>query len=278
MTLRSLLFVPGDRPDRMEKAVGLGADALILDLEDAVAPANKAAARAMVLERLKAPRDHGVTMIVRINPVDSGLAAEDIAVIMPGRPDIIMLPKAEGAAAIAALDALHPALPPIIPLAAETPGGLFDLGTMRHCAGRLAGLTWGAEDMAAGVGATANRDAAGLFLPPYQLARSLALFAAHAAGVAAIDTVFPDIQDRDGLIAYAAAAARDGFSGMMAIHPAQVAIINAAFTPTDDQVAHARAIVDAFAANPGVGVLKIGGKMIDAPHVRQAERLLARLR
>lgn len=278
MTLRSLLFVPGDRPDRMEKAVGLGADALILDLEDAVAPANKAAARTMVLERLKAPRDHGVTMIVRINPVDSGLAAEDIAAIMPGRPDIIMLPKAEGAAAIAALDALHPALPPIIPLAAETPGGLFDLGTMRQCAGRLAGLTWGAEDMAAGVGATANRDAAGLFLPPYQLARSLALFAAHAAGVAAIDTVYPDIQDRDGLTAYAAAAARDGFSGMMAIHPAQVAIINAAFTPTDDQVAHARAIVDAFAANSGAGVLKIGGKMIDAPHVKQAERLLARLR
>lgn len=278
MTLRSLLFVPGDRPDRMEKAVGLGADALILDLEDAVAPANKAAARTMVLERLKAPRDHGVTMIVRINPIDSGLAADDIAAIMPGRPDIIMLPKAEGAAAIAALDALHPALPPIIPLAAETPGGLFDLGTMRQCAGRLAGLTWGAEDMAAGVGATANRDAGGLFLPPYQLARSLALFAAHAAGVAAIDTVYPDIQDRDGLIAYAAAAARDGFSGMMAIHPAQVAIINAAFTPTDDQVAHARAIVDAFAANPGAGVLKIGGKMIDAPHVKQAERLLSRLR
>ena len=278
MTLRSLLFVPGDRPDRMEKAVGLGADALILDLEDAVAPANKAAARAMVLERLKAPRNHGVTMIVRINPIDSGLAADDIAAIMPGRPDIIMLPKAEGAAAIAALDALRPALPPIIPLAAETPGGLFDLGTMRKCAGRLAGLTWGAEDMAAGVGATANRDAAGLFLPPYQLARSLALFAAHAAGVAAIDTVFPDIQDRDGLIAYAAAAARDGFSGMMAIHPAQVAIINAAFTPTDDQVAHARAIVDAFAANPGAGVLKIGGKMIDAPHVKQAKRLLARRR
>ncbi|MBB3982610.1 citrate lyase subunit beta/citryl-CoA lyase [Sphingobium fontiphilum] len=278
MTLRSLLFVPGDRPDRMEKAMGLGADALILDLEDAVAPANKATARAMVLDRLKAPRDHGVTIIVRINPVDSGLAAHDLAAIMPGRPDMIMLPKAEGAAAIAALDAMHPGLPPIIPLAAETPGGLFDLGTMRQCAGRLAGLTWGAEDMAAGVGATANRDAAGLFLPPYQLARSLTLFAAHAAGVAAIDTVYPDIQDMDGLTAYAAAAARDGFSGMMAIHPAQVAVINAAFTPTGDQVAHARAIIDAFAANPGAGVLKIGGKMIDAPHVRQAERLLARLR
>lgn len=278
MTLRSLLFVPGDRPDRMEKATGLGADALILDLEDAVAPANKAAARTMVLERLNAPRDHGVTIIVRINPVDSGLAAHDLAAIMPGRPDMIMLPKAEGAAAIAALDAMHPGLPPIIPLAAETPGGLFDLGTMRQCAERLAGLTWGAEDMAAGVGATANRDAAGLFLPPYQLARSLTLFAAHAAGVAAIDTVYPDIQDMDGLTAYAAAAARDGFSGMMAIHPAQVAVINAAFTPTGEQVAHARAIIDAFAANPGAGVLKIGGKMIDAPHVRQAERLLARLR
>lgn len=278
MTLRSLLFVPGDRPDRMEKAIGLGADALILDLEDAIALAGKAMARTMVANRLSAARDHGVTLIVRINPLDSGFAADDLDAILPCHPDAIMLPKAEGAASIDALYTMYPVLPPIIPLAAETPAALFELGSFGRCAHRLCGLTWGAEDMAAGVGATANRDATGAFLAPYQITRSLTLFAAHAAGVPAIDTVYPDIHDKTGLATYAAAAARDGFSGMMAIHPGQIAIINAAFTPNDEQIAHARAIVDAFAAQPGAGVLQINGKMIDTPHLKQAERLLTRLR
>lgn len=275
--MRSLLFVPGDRADRMEKAIGLGADALILDLEDAVAPAAKAAARQLVAARLGAPRDHGVTLIVRINPLDSGLTQEDLAAILPCRPDAIMLPKTEGRASIAALTAMAQNLPPIIPIAVETTAALFELGSLRHCANALGGLTWGAEDLATGLGATTNRDEAGLFLPPYQLARCFTLYAAQAAGIAAIDTVYPNIGDLDGLRAYASAAARDGFSGMMAIHPAQVPVINAAFTPGAEQIAHARAIVEAFAANPGVGVLRIDGRMIDAPHVKQAERLLARL-
>lgn len=278
MILRSLLFVPGDRPDRMAKALNLGADALIFDLEDAVAPASKAEARQMVADRLGAERGHGVTLVVRINPLDSGFAEDDLKAVLPHRPDAIMLPKAEGAAAIEALVAMDRAMPPIIMLAAETPGGVFELGSLRRCADRLAGITWGAEDMAAAVGASANRDAQGLFLPPYQMARSLTMFAAAAAGVPAIDTVYPDFRDTEGLAAYAQAAARDGFSGMMAIHPSQVPIINDAFTPGEEQVAHARAILDAFRANPGAGVLQIGGKMIDAPHVRQAERLLARIR
>jgi citrate lyase subunit beta/citryl-CoA lyase len=261
----------------MEKALGLGADALILDLEDAVAPEKKNSARDMIAERLAATRDHNVQLVVRINPLDSGLAPDDLAAILPHRPDAIMLPKAEGAASIETLVAMAPDLPPIIPLAAETPAGLLDLGSMRQCAKHLAGLTWGAEDMAASLGATANRDADGAFLAPYQLARSMTLVAAHAADVPAIDTVYPDIRDSEGLTRYATAAARDGFSGMMAIHPEQVPIINAAFTPSDAQIAHARAIVEAFAANPGAGVLRIDGRMVDAPHVRQAQRLLARL-
>ncbi|MGE4411340.1 MAG: CoA ester lyase [Sphingobium sp.] len=278
MIPRSLLFVPGDRPDRMEKALGLGADALIFDLEDAVAPTSKAAARHMVAERLAATRDHGVMLIVRINPLDSGFADDDLKIILPVRPDAIMLPKAEGAASIAALTTMDKDMPPILPLAAETPGGLFELGSLRHCADRLAGVTWGAEDMAAALGASANRDEQGLFLPPYQMARTLTLFAAAAAGVPAIDTVYPDFRDTEGLAAYARAAARDGFSGMMAIHPAQVAIINTAFSPDADQIAHAHAVLEAFRANPGAGVLQIDGKMIDAPHVKQAERLLTRVR
>lgn len=272
--LRSLLFVPGDRPERFDKAVAAGADAIILDLEDSVTIERKPAARDAIATWLARPRS--VAALVRINPLDSEHLADDLAAILPARPDGLVLPKAEGAASIDALAALVAApLPPLLPIATETPAAIFELGSYRHVAGRLLGLTWGAEDLPAAIGATASRDEAGLYLPPYEMARALTLFGAHAAGVAAIETVFPKIDDPDALSAYVARARRDGFTGMMAIHPAQVATINEGFTPSPDEVARARAIVEAFAAAPGAGALKFDGRMIDRPHLVQARRVLA---
>ena len=276
MRLRSLLFVPGDRPDRMAKALGLGADALILDLEDAVAPDAKPQAREEIARFLDGPRDHGVHLFVRINPIDGPLAAEDLAAILPARPDGIVLPKAEGLASLDALAARGVAHIPILPIATETPAAMFRLGEYAGSPLPLAGLTWGAEDLPAAIGATTAREADGSYTAPYQLARSLTLFGAHAAGTAAIETVYPDFRDLEGLAAYAARAQRDGFTGMMAIHPAQVPVINAAFTPSAQDVARAQAIVDLFAAHPGAGALQLDGKMVDAPHLKAARALLAR--
>ncbi|MES3153499.1 HpcH/HpaI aldolase/citrate lyase family protein [Sphingomonas faeni] len=273
MRLRSLLFVPGDRPERMVKALGLGADALILDLEDSVAPAAKAAAREHVATFLDQPRT--VPLFVRINPLDSGLADDDLAAVLPGKPDGIMLPKAEGGASLAALDAKLGGNVAILPIATETPAAMFALGTYGGVTDRLVGLTWGAEDLPAAIGAATSREADGSYTTPYQLARSLTLFGAHAAGVAAIETVYPDFRDLDGLAAYAARGRRDGFTGMMAIHPSQVAVINAAFTPSAEERAKAQAIVDLFAANPGAGALQLEGRMVDAPHLKAAKALLA---
>ncbi|MCM8730453.1 HpcH/HpaI aldolase/citrate lyase family protein [Hephaestia sp. GCM10023244] len=270
--LRSLLFVPGDRPERMEKALGLGADALILDLEDAVAPDAKPAARAAVAALLA--RKRTMTLFVRINPLDSDFVADDLAAILGGAPDGIVLPKAEGASSLKALDAWLPENMLILPIATETPAAIFSTGTYGGITDRLAGLTWGAEDLPAAIGAITAREADGRYTPPYELARSLTLFGAHAAGVPAIETVYPDFRDLDGLAAYAARGRRDGFTGMMAIHPAQVPVINAAFTPGDDEIAHARRIVDLFAAHPGAGALSLDGRMVDAPHLKAARRLL----
>jgi citrate lyase subunit beta/citryl-CoA lyase len=271
--LRSLLFVPGDRPERMVKALGLGADALILDLEDSVAPGAKAAARAQVAAFLAEPRT--MPLFVRINPLDSGLADDDLAAVLPGKPDGIMLPKAEGGASLAALDARLNGDIAILPIATETPAAMFALGTYGGVTDRLVGLTWGAEDLPAAIGAATSREADGSYTAPYQLARSLTLFGAHAAGVAAIETVYPDFRDLDGLAAYAARGRRDGFTGMMAIHPSQVAVINAAFTPSIEERAKAQAIVDLFAAHPGAGALQLDGRMVDAPHLKAAKALLA---
>ncbi len=273
MRLRSLLFVPGDRPERMIKALGLGADALILDLEDSVAPGAKAAARAHVTAFLAEPRT--VPLFVRINPLDSGLADDDLAGVLPGKPDGIMLPKAEGAASLAALDAKLSGDIAILPIATETPAAIFTLGSYGGVTDRLVGLTWGAEDLPAAIGAATSREADGSYTAPYQLARSLTLFGAHAAGVSAIETVYPDFRDLDGLAAYAARGRRDGFTGMMAIHPSQLPVINAAFTPSAEERAKAQAIVDLFAANPGAGALQMDGKMVDAPHLKAAKALLA---
>ena len=280
MRLRSLLFVPGDRPERFAKAAASGADAIILDLEDSVSPANKEAARTAIADYLAGTRE--VITLVRVNPLDGHMTAADVAAIIGGRPDAIMLPKAEGAPSIQQLDTIlrsesapDASLPPILPIATETPAAIFTLGSYREVRDRLIGLTWGAEDLPAAIGATTSRNADGSYTQPYEVARALALFAAHGADASAIDTVFPAIKDESGLAAYAARARRDGFTGMMAIHPSQVESINAAFTPSDDEVQSAQAIVDAFAANPGVGVLQIDGKMVDAPHFKQAQHILS---
>jgi citrate lyase subunit beta / citryl-CoA lyase len=274
MRLRSLLFVPTDRPERFAKAAASGADALILDLEDSVAPEKKDAGRAAITEWLAGER--AVPSFVRVNPLGSGLIEDDLAAILPGRPDGLVLPKAEGAASVEALLRLMAGVTlPILPIATETPAAIFQLGSYAAVAGHLAGLTWGAEDLPAAIGASASREADGTYTAPYEMVRSLTLFGAHAAGTAAIETVFPRIDAPDALAAYVARARRDGFTGMMAIHPAQVETINRGFTPSADEIAHALAIVEAFAAHPGVGALKIAGKMVDRPHLVQARRILA---
>ena len=271
MRLRSLLFVPGDRPERFAKAVASGADALILDLEDSVVPARKTAARAAVTAYLSEART--LPLFVRVNPLGSSLIADDLAALVEARPDGLVLPKSESAADIARLHARLPL--PILPVATETPAAVFGLGSYAPAAAQLAGITWGAEDLPAAIGAVTAREADGSYTPPYQLARSLTLFAAHAAGVPAIETVYPDFRDLDGLAAYAARGRRDGFTGMLAIHPTQVPVINAAFSPSEAALAHARAVVAAFAANPDAGALQLDGRMIDAPHLKAAQRLLA---
>lgn len=276
MRLRSLLFVPGDRPERFAKAAATGADAIILDLEDSVAPERKGAAREAVAGFLDLPRawEERPLLFIRINPLGAAQGGADLDLLDQVRPDAIILPKAEGIASVEALFNDVYDCPPILPIATETPAALFELGTFRACASRLAALTWGAEDLPAAIGATTAREADGSYTPPYQLARSLTLFAAHAAGVPAIETVYPDFRDLTGLAAYAARGRRDGFTGMMAIHPSQVPVINAAFTPSPEELAHARRVVALFAANPGAGALQLDGRMVDAPHLRSAERLL----
>ena len=278
MRLRSLLFVPGDQPERMKKALGAGADALILDCEDAVTPDRKREARANVAKFLsRGPR--AVTLFVRINPLGSGIADDDLAAIMPHKPDGIVLPKAEGGRSLIDLDqrlkALSDTHAVILPIATETPAAIFALGGYGDVTPRLCGLTWGAEDLPAAIGAATSREEDGRYTPPYETARSLLLFGAHAAGVPAIETVYPNFRDLDGLKTYAARGRRDGFSGMMAIHPAQVAVINSAFMPSKAEIEWARRIVELFDRNPGIGVLSLDGKMVDAPHLKQAKRLLA---
>lgn len=273
---RSLLFVPGDRPERFAKAAASGADAVILDLEDAVVPGRKSEARAAAAAWLREPRPCPV--LVRVNPLGSEYVSVDLDAVLPARPDGIVLPKAEGAASIRKLlDLCGGACPPILPIATETPAAVFELGSYREAAARLCGLSWGAEDLPAAIGAMTSREADGSYTPPFEMVRGLALFAAHAAGVAAIDTVYPDFGDLEGLEAYAARAARDGFTGMLAIHPAQVPAINATFTPSAEQIAHAEAVVAAFAADTGTGAVVLEGRMIDAPHLKQAQALLQRV-
>ena len=275
MKLRSLLFVPGDRPDRFARAATSGADALILDLEDSVSFENKPAARDAVAQWLAASRD--VPSFVRINALDSGEIAADLDAVMAGRPDGLVLPKAEGASSVHRLIELAGVdCPPILPIATETAAAVFALGSYAAAADKLCGLTWGAEDLPAAIGAASSRNPDDSYTAPYEVIRSLALFGAHAAGVAAIETVYPNIADTDGLAAYVARGRRDGFTGMMAIHPSQVPAINEGFSPSVAEIEHARAVIALFDGHPGAGALKLDGKMIDRPHLKQAQMLLLR--
>lgn len=277
---RSYLFVPADSERKLEKSVDAGADALILDLEDSVTPDNKPAARELcrefLVERCKA--------WVRINPLSGEAAAADLEAVMPAAPIGVVLPKAAGAADVARLadlldgleqaNGLEQGSTAILPICTETPQAIFALGEYAGASQRLAALTWGAEDLSAAIGASTARAEAGGWLPPYELARALCLFAAHAAEVPAVDTVYTDFRDEDGLATYAAAARRDGFSGMLAIHPAQVDTINRAFVPSAAEIDRAKRIVELFAANPDAGALGMDGEMVDRPHLVQAQRIL----
>jgi len=277
---RSYLFVPADSERKMKKAASVGADALILDLEDSVAADARPAARELARDYL-AGKDN---LWVRINPIDTEDAAADLDGVMPSAPAGIVLPKPRGADDLlrlaAMLDKYEKELgievgkTGILAICTERPEALFTLGSYIGASSRLAAMSWGAEDLSTAVGASANRDDDGNWLPPYELARSLCLFAATAVEIPAIDTVYTDFRDIDGLAEYAANARRDGFSGMLAIHPAQVDVINRAFVPTAAELDRAEKIVALFDGNPGAGVLGMDGEMIDRPHLVQAKRIL----
>ncbi len=270
---RSWLFVPADSDKKIAKALETEADAIIFDLEDSVAPARKAAGRAMLKDLPE--RSGGPAWWVRINPLGSEYHKDDLEML--GRGDIhgIVLPKAETGADIVQL-AHRTGNIPIHAIVTETPASLFGLLSYRNPGSPLAAMSWGAEDLSAALGAASKYDAGGQLAFTYQLARSLCLAGAVAAGVQPVDGVFADFRDDEGLRAETEAAARDGFTGKLAIHPAQVAVINAAFTPTADDVRQAGDIVAAFDAQPDAGVLSVGGKMVDLPHLTQAKRILER--
>lgn len=285
MRLRSLLFVPGDSEKKFAKARTIGADVLILDLEDSVAPSMKEAARAQVAALLddQAPRDW--SFFVRVNPFDTGLTFDDLAAVVKPGLDGLLIPKANGAADIerigTELDRLEAKAGMIVGtvkiavVATETPLAMFNLGSYTPPHLRLVALTWGAEDLAAAIGATGNKDEDGHWTDPYRLARSLCLYASASAGVAPVDTLYADFRNPEGLEADCRRARRDGFTGRIAIHPDQVAIINRCFSPSDEEIAEAQKIVDAFAASPDAGTLGIDGKMYDIPHLKAARRTLA---
>ncbi len=285
MRLRSLLFVPGDSERKFSKAKTSGADALILDLEDSVAPTQKHAARKIVEKLLDDPSPREWSFFVRVNALDTGLALDDLAgVVRPGL-DGLLIPKANGADDIARfgdyLDALETkaGMPlgavKMAVVATETAKAMFALGSYAPAHPRLAALTWGAEDLSAALGATDNKEPDGAWTFPYQVARSQCLFAATAAEVAPIDTIHADFRDLEGLERDCRRSRRDGFLGRMAIHPDQVGTINRCYAPSEAEIAHARRIVEAFAANPNAGTIGVDGKMIDIPHLKAAQKTLA---
>lgn len=287
--MRSFLFVPADSEKKLSKALGTAADALILDLEDSVVADRKPQARTIAHGFLsdQAAKPKRPYLIVRVNARDSGLTEADLDAVMPARPDAIMLPKAEGGVDVSYLDVQlarreraygtpigHTK---ILAVATETAKAIFQLGTYAGASARLSGLTWGAEDLAADIGAESKHDADGRYIEPFRLARSLCLFGAVAAGAQPIDSVYPPFQDQEGLRRESEEARRDGFTGKMAIHPGQVDIINDVFTPSAAAIAEARAVIAAFAANPTAGAVSLNGRMLDMPHLKLAQRLLARV-
>jgi len=277
MILRSLLFVPADSEKKLAKSKSSPADALILDLEDAVAAANRPKARAMAVEFLK--EKHPQSIWVRVNPVGSEDYRKDLEAIAPAAPSGLVIPKPNSPATLQIVDRELSRFDSkgeikLLPVATETPVSVFTLGDYaRMEIPRLAALTWGAEDLSAALGAAGNRDETGEFYFTYKMVRSLCLIAAKAAGVDAIETLHADFRDAAGLERAARAAAREGFSGMLAIHPDQVEIVNAAFTPSKADAEHAKRVVAAFAH--GAGVASLDGKMLDQPHLKQAEHILA---
>jgi citrate lyase subunit beta/citryl-CoA lyase len=287
--MRSLLFVPADGGSKLEKAMASGADAVILDLEDSIAPERKVHARMAALEFLRAAKSKTPRprLLVRVNGLDTGMTDADLETVVPGKPDAILFPKAEGGATVTHLDAklavreaiagLPDGTIKILAQTVESAAGLFSAGTYHNSSARLIGMTWGPEDLSAELGAEANREADGTLTEPYRLARSFCLFGAAAAKVPAIETIHVDFRNAEILRRDTELARRDGFSGRLAIHPAQVAVINEVFTPSAEQIAKAMAVVAAFAAQPGAGTVGIDGKMFDRPHLLRAQALLARI-
>ena len=285
MRLRSLLFVPGDSERKFVKAQTVGADALILDLEDSVAPPNKAEARKRVAAMLDDSAPRTWSFFVRINALDTGFTLDDLAAVVKPGLDGLLIPKADGAQDIARfghyLDALETkaGMPvgavKVAVVATETAKAMFALGSYAPAHPRLVALTWGAEDLAAALGATDNKEPGGAWTFPYQIARVQCLFGASAADVLPIDTIHADFRDGQGFERDCRRSRRDGFLGRLAIHPDQVAIINRCYAPSESEIAHARRIVEAFAANPGAGALGVDGKMVDIPHLKAARKTLA---
>ena len=284
--MRSWLFAPGDSERKMAKAAASDADLVLFDLEDAVATQSKPLARRMVHDFLAANEAGRQRLWVRINPLDGPHTLDDLVAIMPARPGGIMLPKVYGRQDVDLLDHYLTAFEaaqgvergstPVIVLVTETAEAMFHTGDYKG-APRVVGLTWGAEDLADSIGASSNRNPDGSYSFTYELARSLTVLGAATAGVAAIETIQSDFRDLDGLKARAEKVRRDGFSGMLAIHPAQVDVINAAFTPSVDEIAEAQEIVAVFAANPGAGTIGWKGGMLDRPHLSRAQALLAQV-
>jgi len=287
--MRSLLFVPADSEKKLAKGLASGADALIVDLEDSVSLASKEAARRMAAEFIASvkggPKD-GPALYVRVNDLASGMTDDDLAAVVRAGPDGIMLPKSGSGADVARLDVrlrvheaeagLEDGVTRIIPIVTETPAAVLTAASYAGTSARLAGLTWGAEDLSAEIGAGATRDEDGRYTDVFRFARLSTILAACAAEVVPIDTVFPNFRDEAAFLRDTREGERDGFTGRMAIHPAQVPLINDVFTPTAEATAEARAVVDAFAAAGNPGVVAIDGKMYDRPHLKRAERLLAR--
>jgi len=288
--MRSLLFVPADGGLKLDKAFGSGADAVILDLEDSVTPERKDAARKAALDFLKnvQGKKDRPRLLVRVNGLDTGMTDADLEAVVPGKPDAVMFPKAEGGATVTHLDAKLTAREALAGLAegsikilaqtVETALGVFTAGSYRDSSARLIGMTWGPEDLSAEIGAQANRDPSGQLTEPYRIARAACLLGATAARVPAYETIHVDFRNLEALRRDTEEARRDGFAGRLAIHPAQVAVINEVFTPNAGEIAKAKAIVAAFAAKPGAGTVGIDGKMYDRPHLARAEWLLQSLK
>jgi citrate lyase subunit beta/citryl-CoA lyase len=284
--MRSMLFVPADSEKKLAKSLGSAADVLILDLEDSVAAERRPVAREMACAFIGDARKAGFAgkLYVRINPLDGRDWEADLAGVMPAAPDGIIHPKPESgddvhrlSIALGHAETHHghkSGTTRILPIVTETPISVLKLATYVGASSRLVGMSWGAEDLGAVVGSLANRDATGAFTSPYRLVRDLCLLTAAAAAVEPIDTVYVNFRDSAGLRAEAETAKRDGFTGKIAIHPDQVATINEVFTPSRAETDHARAVIAAFAE--GAGVASLNGQMLDKPHLKLAERVLAR--